>query len=630
VRELRSTLRRALLSGRGRLIAEDTIGEALASTQPHGVLSGGASVDSSRPETSNPPEAASPFAAPVAELLAKASRGEGERIEATLVQQVEQELYRQALLLAGGNQSQAARWLGISRPTLREKQAQFALPQQAGWRDEGAPRSSRRLLIIEDEASFADLLVRVLGEEGYEAEVVDTVEEALPRAERGEVDVLLTDLYLSGSSGLDLVQQLRTASPHLPVILMTGRHDTDVAIEAIKLGAYDYFAKPDALSFEPFEGKWRWVARLADMIEQAFASKKATETVRLPGETSLAERESGDRLLGKSRAMQTVYKEIGRVAASDVTVLIRGETGTGKDLVARAIYQHSSRAGRPFIVINCAAVPETLLESELFGHEAGAFTDAMVRRIGRFEQADGGTLFLDEIGDMSLSTQAKLLRVLQERTFQRLGGKETLTVDVRILAATHRDLEAGIRDGLFRSDLYFRLNEAVIVLPPLRERTADIPELAAYFARRDGAELGWADSRLAEEAIAYLQEQPWPGNIRELRNVIRRALLIGRGYSITQAQIRRALAPACPSNLEGNSIARYISGLLARARRGQLQQVDLLVHEGLERELYGQAFALAGGDQSQVARWLGVSRPTVRDKLIKSGLLRRAEPPPES
>jgi DNA-binding NtrC family response regulator len=626
VREFRSTLRRALLSARSGLLTEQTIRDAVAATGRH--TGSQIQAEERAPESLELSNAASPFAARVAQLLEKAATGEVQRVEEVLVEEVERELYSQALRLASGNQSQAARWLGVSRPTFREKVQAYGLQDdRSQWRADG-PKVRRRVLIIEDETAFADLLQRLLEEEGYQAKVIRTVEEALPHAERGEFDVILTDLYLTGASGLELVRRLRTAVPHLPVILMTGKHDTDVAIEATKAGAYDYFAKPDALSFEPFQGKWQWLTHLDDMIDQAISSKRASETVRLPGDTKLGRLEHSDRILGKTRVMQNVYKEIGRVAGTNVTVLIRGETGTGKELVARAVYHHSSRVGAPLIVINCAALPETLLESELFGHEAGAFTDAKVRRIGRFEQAQRGTIFLDEIGDMTLSTQVKLLRVLQEKTIQRLGGKETIAVDVRILAATHRDLEAAIEQGTFRSDLYFRLNEVVITLPPLRDRREDILDLIKYFAERDGADLGWFGSQFTDEAIAFLQEQPWPGNIRELRHVIRRALLIGRGYPISAAQVRRALMPATTFHEDENSVAKQIASWLGKAKMGQSLQVELLVREALERELYGQAFARAQSDQSQAARWLGVSRPTMRDKLVRYGLLPLSETRP--
>ena len=421
-------------------------------------------------------------------------------------------------------------------------------------------------------------------------------------------------------SGLDLVEKLHTSAPHLPVILMTGQHTTEIAIQAIKLGAYDYFAKPDASAFTPSQKPWLWVRQLAEILQRAAASKLATEAVELPEDTPIWE-ENRDRILGRSRGMREVYKDIGRLAATTVTVLIRGETGTGKELVARALYQHSGREDEPFIAVNCAAIPETLLESELFGHEAGAFTGARTRRIGRFEQANHGTIFLDEIGDMSLATQAKLLRVLQEKTIQPLAGKDPIALDVRILAATHRDLEAAVAAGQFRSDLYFRLGEAVIRLPPLRERADDVAELAAYFVQRDGIELGWPTSTLAADGIQYLQEQPWPGNIRELRNVIRRAVLLARGYAITPQQLQKALNPVTPSEPPvDRSVAAHIAQLLDKAKKGELSGIESILRQTLETDLYSQAIALAEGDQSQAARWLGVSRPTMRDKLTRYGL----------
>jgi DNA-binding NtrC family response regulator len=331
---------------------------------------------------------------------------------------------------------------------------------------------------------------------------------------------------------------------------------------------------------------------------------------------------SRDAIIGSSRGMQAVYKEIGRVAAMPVTVLIRGETGTGKELVARAIHQHSNRSEKPFIEVNCVAIPENLLESELFGHEAGAFTDAKVRRIGRFEQANHGTIFLDEIGDMAANTQSKLLRVLQNRTIQRVGGKEPITVDVRVLAATHRNLETAIQEREFRGDLYHRLNDSVILLPPLRDRREDIPELIRFFIQRYAVELGSASPSMpTEEAVNYLQQQAWPGNVRELRNVVRKALLLAHGYPISQEIAASAVTQTqLPKPAADQSISNYVSDLLAKAKGGELENVQLLLTEAIERELYGQAIRLANGDQSKAGTWLGVSRPTMRDKLMKYGL----------
>jgi transcriptional regulator with GAF, ATPase, and Fis domain len=319
--------------------------------------------------------------------------------------------------------------------------------------------------------------------------------------------------------------------------------------------------------------------------------------------------------------MQSIYKEIGRVASRPVTVLIRGETGTGKELIARAIYQHSDRAQAPFVAINCAAIPETLLESELFGHERGAFTGADSRRIGRFEQADRGTIFLDEIGDMTLGTQAKLLRVMQEKTLQRLGGKETISVDARVIAATHRDLEAAIREKQFREDLYYRLNVVVLTLPPLRHRREDVPDLVRYFLGRYGPELGSADPSIHPEAVDFLQSQSWPGNVRELENVVRKALLSAQGYPINLDHARAALNKNGVAKYSAlRPAGEYIDEVLAAARREELSDAHARVIEATERELFARAIRLARGNQAKAARWLGITRITMRAKLIQFGL----------
>src|SRR4051812_24536808 len=321
-----------------------------------------------------------------------------------------------------------------------------------------------KVLLIEDEEALAAALQHVLEVEGHEVVTSNDSQEGLDAARNGSFEVVITDLKMPGLSGMDVIKALHDTKPQLPVILMTGHHTTDVAIEAMKFGAYDYILKPP----NPEE--------FLALLDKAVANSRLMSQPVEIGQTTF----SRDAIIGSSRVMQSVYKEIGRVAAMPVTVLIRGETGTGKELVARAIHQHSGRADKPFIEVNCVAIPENLLESELFGHEAGAFTDAKVRRIGRFEQASNGTIFLDEIGDMAANTQSKLLRVLQNRTIQRVGGKEPITVDVRVLAATHRNLEVAIQDKEFRGDLYHRLNDASIALPPLRDRIEDIPLLVEF------------------------------------------------------------------------------------------------------------------------------------------------------
>jgi DNA-binding NtrC family response regulator len=333
-----------------------------------------------------------------------------------------------------------------------------------------------------------------------------------------------------------------------------------------------------------------------------------------------------DAIIGNSRSMQEIYKEIGRVAAKPVTVLIRGETGTGKELIARALYQHSERAAEAFVAVNCAAIPETLLESELFGHERGAFTGADVRRIGRFEQADQGTIFLDEIGDMSLNTQAKFLRVLQEKCIERLGGKESIPIDVRVIAATHRDLETALREKRFREDLFYRLNVVQVVLPPLRQRAEDIPSLVKYFLQKYGAELGVDSPAIQPEAIAFLCEQPWPGNIRQLENVVRQSLLLARKYTITLDHVRQIAAKmGRPPESPDASTAAWISDYLMKARAGEMERVHAKVTDAIERELFAQAIHLAHGNQAKAARWLGISRLTMREKLTAFGLRTEAD-----
>src|SRR6266851_2870349 len=331
-----------------------------------------------------------------------------------------------------------------------------------------------KILLIEDDPAIVSSLQEILAADGYAVSVTTRGDEGLTLAQQNSFDVVVTDLKLPGLSGLELILQLHTFKPRLPLILMTAHGTTETAIEATKFGAYDYLLKP----FEMNE--------LLELVDAAVASSRLmSEPVELGAATT-----AHDAIIGHSRVMQGIYKEIGRVATKPVTVLIRGETGTGKELIARAIYQHSPRAKAPFIAINCAAIPENLLESELFGHERGAFTGADQRRIGRFEQANKGTLFLDEIGDLTPNTQVKLLRVLQQQTFQRVGGAEAISVDVRVITATHRNLEAMAREGKFREDLFHRLNVVCLQVTPLRERREDIPLLVQHFLRQYSSDFG--------------------------------------------------------------------------------------------------------------------------------------------
>ncbi len=463
-----------------------------------------------------------------------------------------------------------------------------------------------KLLLIEDDAGVVMTLRRVLSEEGYDVSVETRGDTGLETSKGKEFDAVITDMKLPGLSGMDLVRQLHALRARLPIILVTAHGTTETAIEATKSGAYDYLVKP----FEMTE--------LLELVERAVASRRLmSEPVGLGSAA-----EAGDALVGGSRGMQAIYKEIGRIASKPVNVLIRGETGTGKELIARAIYQHSDRGKAPFIAINCAAIPETLLESELFGQERGAFTGAEARRIGRFEQADHGTIFLDEIGDMTPSTQAKLLRVLQEKTIQRLGGKETISVDVRVIAATHRDLEAAIRSRQFREDLYYRLSVVVITLPPLRERKEDIPELVKFFLRKHARELSVENPSIHADAMETFQAQNWPGNVRELENVVRKVLLQAQGYTIGLEQVRSALkgSAVTPTEAPNLTLRDYVDRLLAAAQHGELTDAHAQLLTEAERQLFCRAIQLAHGNQAKAARWVGVSRLTMREKLIQFGL----------
>jgi nitrogen regulation protein NR(I) len=467
-----------------------------------------------------------------------------------------------------------------------------------------------RILLIEDDRSTASALQKVLRADGYEVEVAGRGDEGLEKARAETHDLVITDLRLPGVGGLELIAQLHRAKPKLPIIMMTAHGTTETAIEAMKLGACDYLVKP----FEADE-------LLALAASSVSGSRLMSEPV------DLGEARPGQRaIIGKSRVMQNIYKEVGRVAATPVTVLIRGATGSGKELIARAIYQHSDRADKPFIAVNCAAIPETLLESELFGHERGSFTGAQARRIGRFEQANGGTIFLDEIGDLSSNTQAKLLRVLQEKCFQRLGGDELIKVDVRVLAATHRDLEAAIAEKEFREDLLYRLSVVTITLPPLRERVEDIPELVRFFMQQYAAELGLQNPLFQPEGLAFLQRQPWPGNVRQLENVVRRAMLLARPLPITLQHVEQVMSTdRKPAAAGAKAHAAYVADLLAQAQRGEIDGAYGKMIAELEPELFSQAIELAHGNQAKAARWLGVTRLKMREKLLQLGIHPRAE-----
>jgi DNA-binding NtrC family response regulator len=465
---------------------------------------------------------------------------------------------------------------------------------------------SPRLLVIDDNVAMAKILRLSMEKQGYEAVVSYRGDEGLKLALEGDFDLVVSDLDMPGLSGLDLIQQLTASKPLLPLILITGHGSTDVAIEATKLGAFEYLEKPFQMD------------ELTPLITRALANASRQE--EMVHFKPLSADKSG--VIGQSRIMQNLFKEVGRIADKPVTVLIHGSTGTGKELLARAIYQHSDRANKAFISVNCASIPETLLESEFFGHERGAFTGATERRIGRFEQANGGTLFLDEIGDISLGTQAKLLRVLQERTVQRLGSRDTISVDVRVIAATHQDLEAAVKEGKFREDLYYRLKVIALELPDLKDRREDIPSLVAYFLKLHGTKFNFPDTCISKPALQLLVDFPWPGNVRQLENVMRDALLQARGHPIQAELIEQILLKSrVPGNTLSKSLPDCISELLDQAVAGEMDNVQQVLQTLTERELYTQAYQRAGNNQLKAAKWLGISRPTMHEKLKSFGLL---------
>jgi nitrogen regulation protein NR(I) len=457
-----------------------------------------------------------------------------------------------------------------------------------------------QILLIEDDAALAVVIRDALEANGYQVALANDGNEGFALARKNSYDALLTDFQMPGPDGLDIVRKLHEEKPHLPVILMTAHHSTDVAIRATRQGAWDYLMKPFPLT------------TMLHLIERAVeCSRLAARPVEIEREVA-----EGDSIIGRSPVMQEIYKEIGRVAAKPVTALIRGETGTGKELVARALVRFSDRLQKPFVTVNCAAIPETLLESELFGHEKGAFTGADARRIGRFEQADKGTLFLDEIGELSLGTQAKLLRVLQEKTISRVGGRENIEVDVRIIAATHVDLEGAIAAKRFREDLFYRLNVVTLALPPLRERREDIPLLVQYFLRRHGETLEISQPTLRPEALEYMEKQPWPGNVRQLENVLRKALLSARGYPVGIADLEKNLpTPVDAATSTLVSWQKFVTGMVEAASRGEIEDAMKILQSKMEEEALRHAIELAEGNQAKAARWLGISLPTMREKL---------------
>lgn len=462
-----------------------------------------------------------------------------------------------------------------------------------------------RVLVVDDDKNLRFAFHRILDPEVYTIAEAASGEEALAMAQSQSFAAVFLDLRMGGISGLEVLAHLQTIDNKIPVIVMTAYGTTDTAIEAVKKGAYDFILKP-------FE-----VADIKRLAEQAVtAHRLMARKVDMASTDEIPPIGESDTLVGRSRAMQEVYKQIGRVAQSDVSVLIVGPSGSGKELVARAIYHHSRRADKPFLAVNCAAIPEGLLESELFGHERGSFTSADHRRLGKFERASGGTLFLDEIGDMSPATQSKILRVLQEGVIERVGGSEVIDVDVRIIAATHRDLVHLVHQGRFREDLYFRLNVFTIELPYLAERREDIPILVRYFVERECRRLGRPVVHVLPETMEKLSGHAWRGNVRELENVISRALIVTTGPSLLPESILFAETSGAEEPPPGERSDRELLDMIfARLALRFEEGSDQPILAVLEREMLTRAMEHLDGNQVQAARLLGMSRQTLRNRL---------------
>ncbi len=464
------------------------------------------------------------------------------------------------------------------------------------------------ILIIDDDDQLRISFERLLKEEGYRVLTAASGEAAMRSLDHTLPDLVVLDVRLPGMNGLETFRRIHRIEAKLPVIVMTAFGTTETAIEATKMGAFDYVIKPFDIPL-----------MLATIRQALEAGRFMRSPVGLDGPP---DKSLGEAIIGKSPAMQEVYKSIGRVSATDATVLIRGESGSGKELVARALYQHSIRSQKPFLVINCVAIPDTLLESELFGYEKGAFTGASHRRVGKIEQASGGTIFLDEIGDMPLNLQAKMLRLLQEKSIERLGGRETIPVDVRIIAATNRDLESQIARSQFREDLYYRLKVITIWLPCLRERTGDIPLLADYFMARFSADLGIENPGITREAMSMLVSSPWPGNVRELGNTLQKALIFNRGAplsvsDLTQAADNETRGAHPDEDACSDSMRAWIRCMLSKGAGDNLFESCMDHFGGV---LVGEALNMTGGNRSQAAKLLGISRPTLHAKIDKYNL----------
>jgi len=456
-----------------------------------------------------------------------------------------------------------------------------------------------RVLVVDDDEKFLSSIKYALRTEPHEIWTTGNPQRALQIIEHNDVAVVVADVYFEDGNGLDLLQSIRAKKPHLPVIIISAFATSTMAIKAMNLGAYEFLPKPFDLE------KFKIVLRDASKVYEF--SKK----VSLPSNKMFPEDMEEEALVGKSQAIIEISKKIGQVARSNVPVLIQGETGTGKELVARAIHGNSDRQKNPVMAINCAAIPEALLESELFGYERGAFTGAYHSKPGKVERAHGSTLFLDEVGDLSPALQAKLLRFLETGEFERVGATKPTRVDVRIVSATNVNLKKAVQEGRFRDDLYYRLNVVNIQIPPLRERKEDIPLLAKYILRRTARDNPRRTKNLSEDALDKLSDYYWPGNVRELFNVLQRSIVLSRGRLITAKEI------LLDSDLENTPIRPDADTLYHLVHRflGRTDNAHRRVVEAVEQTLIKEAMRVAGGNKSEAARLLGISRNTLRERL---------------
>src|SRR5215475_2836520 len=467
-----------------------------------------------------------------------------------------------------------------------------------------------RLLIVDDERGIVIALKGLFTKEGYEVETSESGEEAMEKVKAGLFHVIITDLSMKGMSGLDLLRQVRELDPQCAVLMITADGNQRIAVEAMKAGAEDYLPKP----FDNDELRLK-VRRVMETQLLRRAHNQLLERVKL--ETGTFEN-----MIGKSNAMVRVFETIEKVAPTDVTVLIRGQSGTGKELVARAIHFRSPRARAAFIAVNCAAFSRELVESELFGHEKGAFTGAVARREGKFEAADGGTLFLDEIGDMGLETQAKLLRVLQEKQFERIGGNQPLSVDVRIIAATNQDLEAMVAQGRFREDLYYRIKVVEIRLPTLRERREDIPLMVQHFIREGCQRYGRPEKQLSPEAMRACIEHSWKGNARSLKAAIDQAVILSSGDEITTGDLFAASEPEGSEHAGAHALEPMLAAVAGDGDSNGMtfrEAKEKFVGDW-ERAFFVRALKATGGNISRAAERTGMYRQSFQQKMRELGI----------